>query len=79
MIERFDKSKILPLSGWYTVADVADILYRKRTRIHQMIEESKFKPEELRYIGAKKFLLISEEGVKRIQEELQELTDISDI
>jgi hypothetical protein len=73
MIERFDKSKILPLSGWYTVGDVADILYRKRTRVHQMIEESKFRPEELRYIGAKKILLISEEGLKRIKEELLEI------
>lgn len=73
MIERFDKSKILPLSGWYTVADVADILYRKRTRVHQMIEESKFRPEELRYIGAKKFLLISEDGVKRIKKELPDI------
>lgn len=73
MIERFDKSKILPLSGWYTVGDVADILHRKRTRVHQMIEESKFRLEELRYIGAKKILLISEKGLKRIKEELPEI------
>ena len=54
----FDKSKIQPLKGWKAVADVAIILGRKRTRVHQMIEESKFNLEELRVVGDKKIILI---------------------
>lgn len=66
-MEMFDKSKIQPLKGWKAVADVAIILGRKRTRVHQMIEESKFNLEELRVVGDKKIILISEAGIKRMQ------------
>jgi hypothetical protein len=63
----FDKTGIIRLEGWLTVSEAANILGKKRSRIHQMVEEGKFLLEDLRFVGEKNVLLIREEAFLAIQ------------
>jgi hypothetical protein len=68
-----NRGDIEKLEGWLTVPEVAKRIGRKRTRIHQMIDEGKFYSSELRFVSTeKRIYLISEDGVNRHNQVLED-------
>lgn len=58
------KSKIRPLEDWLTIPETAEMIGRNRARVHQMVDENKFDTNQMRVIGNKHIILISETEVK---------------
>lgn len=74
-----NKADIKQLEGWLTMPEVAKEIGRKRTRIHQMIEEGKFYDNEIRYISnEKRIYLISVAGVERYKQAMEEKLNSKD-